>query len=114
MECGELTTELRKRLDAAGVEWNDNTDFFVCSQYIRSIERTWIDDVRTKDPDYPVHQFSIIYGFIQDQKTGRKDSITYGYPEKLECWCPEHYPEPIAMSIDEIMELVDKFVVKEK
>ena len=114
MEYSKLTTELRKKLDAAGVEWTDNSDFYVDNHYIRSIERTAVDDVRTKDPDYPAHQFSIIYGFIQIPDSGTKVSVTYGYPEMLECWCPEFYPEPVPLSVDKIMELIDKFIVKEQ
>lgn len=113
MECSKLTTELRKRLDKAGVEWIDGSDFYICDLYVRSVERTAIGDIQTRNPDYPAHQFSIIYGFMQYPNSNDKLPITHGYPEMLECWCPEFYPEPVPLPINEIMELVDKFVVKE-
>lgn len=107
MEISKLMQDFRDRLDENHISWTDNSDFWSCDDYVRVIERTYIDAVDDIDRE-PAYQCSVIFGWVMNPKTKEKESMTHGYPDKLECWIPQFYPEPEAMSIDEIMDILKK------
>lgn len=106
MDFSKLTTELRKELDKRSVSWTDLTDFYDTDQYVKYIERTVVNPVDDLDR-VPARACIFSYGWIMDCKTKQKYP-TKGYPDKIDVWCPEYYKEPTGVSLDDILELVER------
>lgn len=79
-----LVKQLRDILSQLGVLWYDASEKIGHTTY----ERTKFDDV------------SVVYFY--NSECGSAIS-SYGYPDKLECWCEQWDPEPKPMTVGEIV-----------
>lgn len=87
---------LRDALEANGFGWLDASEDIFIPDYHYHMERTKV-----------IHDehiiASCIYGYIE--KLGEEIGSSYGYPEMIEAW-PNSFNDPIAMTIDEIVQEV--------
>lgn len=112
MELSSLTVELRQGLDKLGISWSDLTDFYNDDQYIKYIERTVANPVDDLDR-VPLRACIFSYGWVTDNTLKKKASVTKGYPDRIDVWCPEYYPECAALTVDDILDLVVKRMGKD-
>lgn len=106
MKLSNLTIKLREELDKLDISWSDHTEFYENGMYVKYIERTSVDPVDDFDR-IPSRACTISYGWIMDCKSKDK-TPTKGYPELLEVWCPEYYPEPTGVKFEDILDLVER------
>ncbi len=106
MDLSNLTTNLRNELDKLGISWHDLTDFYENGRHVKYIERTFVDPVDEFDR-IPLRACTISYGWVMDCKSKDK-TPTKGYPDMLEVWCPEYYPEPVGIEFNDILDLLEK------
>lgn len=89
---------LREELDARGVKWYDDTeeDRYLTRKgeavVLMRIERT-----KVVEPDV-----SVIWGYMERPR--ERHYTTYGAPDLLECWDKCHDPDPVPMTVEEIIE----------
>lgn len=94
----EPMKRFRAELDARGIKWYDDTEEYEYSRHegdaalITHIERT-----KTIEP-----RMSVIWGYLELQ--GKRTYTTYGSPDLLECWDEHHDPDPVPMTVEEIIE----------
>lgn len=94
----EQMQELRDALDALGVEWYDDTEEW--ELYSFALDKVVI--VRTERTKVAEPRVSVIYGYSERQ--GERIYSTYGAPDLLECFDCRNDPDPIPMSVEEILE----------
>ena len=97
-----MMLKLRAELDRRGINWHDESecisgDFW----YVHAMYRTkW-----EKDGE----EVSVIWGFTQHRRQDGTytpvTALTYGWPEKLECWYRPNDKDPIPMTVSEIIEV---------
>lgn len=96
-ECPEML-RLRDELTKRGIDWRDDSEVID----VKRINQRHLM-LRTKW-DKDGMEVSVIWGYIADvPHPGR--GITYGYPDMLECWYVPHDREPLAMTVEEILEV---------
>ena len=93
-DCPQMQ-RLRNELDAMNIYWCDDSEVIYGRLYIRVMLRTkW-----QKDGNH----VSVIWGYYATPSYGH--GLSFGYPDKLECYYHPNYNEPIAMSVEEILEV---------
>lgn len=91
MAVGKLMQELRDKLDDLDISWHDTSDSWDSA----IAERTKID------PLYDGGKLtSVVYIYSTDGSIG---GMSYGYPDRLECWNMDWTDDPIPMSVDDII-----------
>lgn len=98
VEISPIMNELRKRLTKAGYIWKDASEEHGGDGYLWHMERT-----KVLGPEYEIA--SCVYGY--SDRDGVRDGSSYGWPNMIEGW-PEGQDDPCAMTIDEIIEAVQK------
>lgn len=93
---------LRAELDRRGIKWHDESEVHSDEfWYVHAMFRTkW-----EKDGE----EVSVIWGLTQhrgqDGTPMPVAALTYGWPEKLECWYRPNDKDPIPMTVSEIIEV---------
>lgn len=90
-KVGQLMQELRDKLDDLDISWYDDSDRW--DGVI--VERTRIEPLRSDGA-----LTSVIY--IYDTRDG-VIGMSYGYPNKLECWNMNWSEDPEPMSVSDII-----------
>ena len=98
LELSECTimNHLRYELDRRGIEYRDDSSVIdEPFDYRHVILRTkW---------NHHGEEVSVIWGYFD--RGGERMWMTYGAPERLECWYRPNDPDPIPMTLDEILEM---------
>lgn len=94
-ECPEMK-RLRAELDSRGIEWWDDSEHVMHEKfnYIRVILRTKWEKLG--------EEVSVIWGYTHDDMGTM--GISYGYPDKIECWWMADNSGPEPMTVEEILE----------
>lgn len=104
MMIHKVTRELRRRLDAAGIAWCDDSEEFHCGEpahYVYHMERTKVRDAEGFE------EASMIWGY--SGPAGSKTGSTYGWPDKVEVMIPYLGTcEPEPMSVDDAVAFLIK------
>lgn len=90
MNVSPLMQALRDRLDSFDIPWIDTSEAF--DGFI--FERTEI--VKSLESCY---QASVVYIYEINDNIG----FSKGFPDKLECWCRDYDPDPMPMTVDEVI-----------
>lgn len=96
MNVSPLMQELRDRLDSFDVPWVDVSENLgnVADLGVFVFERTKIGEIAGVD-----YHASVVYIYNINDDMG----FSKGFPNKLEFWCRYYYPDPLAMTVDEII-----------
>lgn len=87
-----IMDELRSRLDALGVPWEDGTEDYVYGSGLRvSVERTRWTGLEGEAA-------SAILGWTE--RDGERRMLTYGGPGALEVWFKPYSLAPVPMDVD--------------
>ena len=97
-ECKDMV-RLRSELDRRGIEWWDESEWIPYAEnradFGLMIARTkWMHDGEL---------VSIAWGYLMEEGGGY--GITAYWPELLECWHRPNDPEPVPMTVEEILEV---------
>lgn len=96
MHMSTLMSELRRRLSAEDYHWYDASEEFNYG------DDSFFHMERTKVMRGDIEIASCIYGY--SGKKGEETGITHGWPSRIECWTPALGSEPVAATIDEILD----------
>lgn len=96
-EASPAMQQLRDGLDAAGIEWYDDSSSFSRGDFSTYIECTKI----LKDGEQVA---SCIWSFYEIQ--GKTIGISYGWSDYIECWCDTFGDEPAPKTVKEILAAV--------
>ena len=98
LELSECTVmnQLRQELDRRGIEYCDDSSVIgEPLDYKHVMLRTkWKHDGE---------EVSVIWGYFD--RDGERTWMTYGAPDRFECWYRPNDPDPIPMTLDEILEV---------
>ena len=92
----EVMHRLRDELDKRGIEYYDDSSIVDEPFEYRHVM------LRTKW-EHNGEKVSVIWGYFD--RDGERTWMTYGAPEMLECWYKPNDPDPIPMTVDEILEV---------
>lgn len=100
MEVCRQMLELRGRLDALGVAWEDYSEEWSTPVSMVHIERTRFKGL--------LGEVSVIWGYERSTMQGRYWAqrahwVTCRVPIKLECWYEPYDEDPVPMTVDEIL-----------
>lgn len=99
--CEDLTGELRRRLDALGVEWQDwSDDYPVLNGNGDQLMRIHIE--RTRFEGIGGETAAALLGWMETAEEGRQ-WITYGAPYMLECWFKPYSADPVPMDVGMVL-----------
>ena len=96
-ECPEML-RLRSELTERGIEWRDDSEsisVMIANHRHLMLRTKWDKDGM---------EASVIWGYVRDYPHPER-GVTYGFPDLLECWYVPHDREPLAMSVEEILEV---------
>lgn len=99
MPISPLMQQLRDELDAAGIEWHDESEEFGWDDYVYHMERTKV--TRNWQTADCVQLASCVYGY--SGREGHQTGTSYGWPDFIEGW-PDGQNDQEPMTIEAIIE----------